>query len=614
LARDAAVRRSRLQQILAASQHFGNDATGDPLEHYLNRVLEAALHVFDINETSGFGTIRLLDPDGVLRAVAQQGRIKEECPVFNIRDQKGIIWWSVTRKCPVLVANPQERFPDLYVNVDPPYTERTISQVAIPLLDGPNVTGVLNIESKKANWSFSPTDVFDLTWIGRSLAHSIRVARQSGLAHEGQSMRMLNCASRAAIEPQPNWFELQESVRGWLGADQCRIWEFNELTHEFFGDGDHGLPRQRGFSRHVQETQVAVWLKDPGEAELDFLVWDNEKENWSHGAPNVKGRLPDGMHDETGTNIKFQLGIPIVFKDRCIGVVWFKFFQRSLSPPTSEKMRLAKGLAAQVGLILQMRRRHNDIAIESTDSQKLRTLHDNLFPSKAFKFCAGDGYVISRPCGDIGGDFYRQVELSDKATLFIVGDGVDHGITGACNMLPLITAFNSLSGEFLSPRHVLWRMNQVFDRQAKTKGGTAVCFVVDRSRDKPRIIVSSAGHPGLLHVSRSGTSYLPQEENRGFAIGWGDLQQFYDNLISEASYELSDGDVIVAFTDGVSEAGANGPMGEFGLDGITSRVTANRRGTPEKIAKEIESAICDHASELFDDYTIMALRIAINSE
>ena len=183
-------------------------------------------------------------------------------------------------------------------------------------------------------------------------------------------------------------------------------------------------------------------------------------------------------------------------------------------------------------------------------------------------------------------------------------------------MLPLLTAFTACTEkqQFLSPKPLLFRMDQLVDSQGTR--GTAICFVIDRSREaddpdteRPRLIVCSAGHPGLLVVLNEQAAYVPPKEGQGLPIGTG-YPAFYDNLLNEVSHELSVGDIIVAFTDGVLDAGQDGPMGAYGHRRLMSLVTRLQDREPEVIAKELERDVREHARHfLDDDYTIMVLKI-----
>ena len=609
LAQAIPLRLSRFAPIHRAAKSFPVAGDGNLLNEYLTTFLRTVIDSLGIS--SGFGSIYLLDRYGNLRKTAQLGNLPAQCQtVFSLDDCEGVISWAAIRMSPMLVDHPDKN--PFYVNIDPG-ADPTVSQLAVPLLVGETVIGVLNLESRDAEKRFTPDDAFDLCSAARYVALCMHVSRQTASAYEDRSTRMLNIASRAAEEQNPNGIqrELENHAREWMKADRCSIWEVDD-NGEFIDAQGTGAPRRGGYSDLVRSSCQAIWLQrpdDPG-ADAEYVFWDTELGQWQSGVPDW---TPTGLN---GDAVKNQLGLPVLFQGHCIAVGWFKFAGDRLPPPTITQMRLAEGLAAEIALILRMKLKHHEFDGQLTEKSRIREMQDTLFPSKELCCSGGRGYVISRPLGEIGGDFYRQIDIGEHATAFLVGDGEGHGITGACNMLPLLTAFTACTEkqQFLSPKPLLFRMDQLVDSQGTR--GTAICFVIDRSREaddpdteRPRLIVCSAGHPGLLVVLNEQAAYVPPKEGQGLPIGTG-YPAFYDNLLNEVSHELSVGDIIVAFTDGVLDAGQDGPMGAYGHRRLMSLVTRLQDREPEVIAKELERDVREHARHfLDDDYTIMVLKI-----
>ncbi len=187
----------------------------------------------------------------------------------------------------------------------------------------------------------------------------------------------------------------------------------------------------------------------------------------------------------------------------------------------------------------------------------------------------------------------------------------DHGLVGATAMLPLYTAFKiCCAPKFSSPVNTLRRMADLLEdaEDVDSVRGTAICFVVDCSRETPRLIVSSAAHPKIMFFRPGESGSLPEDDQIGFPFGVGQ-QLYYDNLLGEKRFDLKMGDILVAITDGVIDAGSK-EKGMFGADGIASSVLQVRGKGPEAIAFAIKAAMLKHCDNvLFDDYTILVIRI-----
>ncbi|MEK6258343.1 MAG: GAF domain-containing SpoIIE family protein phosphatase [Planctomycetota bacterium] len=599
----------RFENLHKAAKQFPASTSGTTLEDYLHSFLDAALDVCDIDEL-GFGTIYLLDDSDVLHKAAQRGPVVENAKTsFSVKQKEGVVSLAAARGTPLIVDHPATNLP-YYVSVDKPNTLPTTREVIVPLIVASKVIGVMNLESKQEQPKFNENDVFDLMAAGFRVASSIRVAEQMSKSHEHRNLRMLEIASRAIFQSEPT--DLREDLQAWAkeeyGADQCSIWQWSNVGHRFVPENRPDSPQPRGFSQLIQETRCTLWWSASVDPEaLDIQFWNNKDGQWGPAHSN-NSWLPEKVNAHLkDDDIAHQLGMPILFQDRCVGVVWFKFRDSAMIPPLPSHIRLAKGLTAEIGLILQLKQRHEEVGEEAAVEGGLQKLNTKLFPTGPFSFEGGDGYAILQSIGPIGGDFYEKVELKD-ATGFIVGDGEGHGLIGATAMLPLHTAFTICAKKFLSPQHTLWQMNDLLEG-VEHVAGTAICFVVDCSRETPRLIVSSAAHPKMMIFRPGQSESLPKGGQEGFQIGVG-RQMYYDNLLDESRFDLEVGDTLVAVTDGVIEAGEKGEMGQFGADRISLSVLQARSKEPKAIALAIKDAMLKHCDNvLFDDYTILVIRI-----
>jgi serine phosphatase RsbU (regulator of sigma subunit) len=604
----ALVRIQRFECVHNAAKRLPPFQAGILPEQYLDLFLRAALTTLNL-EGDGIGSVYLLDDSRMLRKVAQRGPADEQCKTaFSVDRHEGVISWAVIRKSPLLVRDPAHRWGAYYHNIDGAEVPPTVQQLVVPLMIGTDVIGVINLESK--NHQFVPTDVFDVCRAAIYVAGALRVAEQTGLAFAHRSEKLLNIATRAAMEEEPSGLieSLQEWASGSTGAARCNIWPFDCERKCFFHDGSGDAPRRRGFSRFIQENHTVLWLKDAGQpADFNALKWNDSLQQWQSDISEFKYKwIPDGMNAASVTSAtRFHLGLPILFRDECCGVLWLKFAGQELAPPVPSLIRLARGVAAEIGLVLQMKERHREFITDRAVRSEVARLKGVLFPDGPFSFEGGEGYVIHRPKGDLGGDFYRYLSLP-RSTAFIVGDGVDHGIQGACNMLPLVAAFNAASKSFASPKHTLWQMGNFID--GLHSQGTAICFVIDCSRDKPRLVLSSAGDQKIVVVKKNDIVQLPRTKESGFTLGQGQ-GKYYDNLLEELTHELDPGDTLIVVTDGVLDAGVESEDGrKFGMDGVYSCLDSIRQG-PQKAAEAIEARMLEHCDSPHDDYTILVIVI-----
>lgn len=158
-----------------------------------------------------------------------------------------------------------------------------------------------------------------------------------------------------------------------------------------------------------------------------------------------------------------------------------------------------------------------------------------------------------QPAEECGGDWWTVAPLPGGRALVVVGDVTGHGISSAlitgaakatCELALHLTAAT------LTPSALLAMMNETLYRMARRKiMMTAVAAVIDPLARS--LTVANAGHPFPLLVRNSITHPILAEGPQ-----LGDAR---DVTYEDSRIELQSGDVLVCFTDGVTECeNANG--------------------------------------------------------
>ncbi|HAY37320.1 MAG TPA: hypothetical protein DCY57_10190, partial [Bacteroidetes bacterium] len=152
---------------------------------------------------------------------------------------------------------------------------------------------------------------------------------------------------------------------------------------------------------------------------------------------------------------------------------------------------------------------------------------------------------------EVGGDYYDFIELDDGRMALILGDVSGKGIQAAFFMTLVKGITQTLSRLYTSPAEVMRKLNHLFYQNAPN--GTfisAIYGVYDPSNRS--FVFSRAGHnPAIFYQAKKATASALIPE--GMAIGFTDSSMF-DSRIAETTVYLSEGDVMVFYTDGFSEA------------------------------------------------------------
>jgi len=184
---------------------------------------------------------------------------------------------------------------------------------------------------------------------------------------------------------------------------------------------------------------------------------------------------------------------------------------------------------------------------------------------------AGSLHVVNqyRPSGQVGGDFYCVLPLSETSVGIYVADVMGHGV-GAALMMSAINAMARIeSAKTANPVEFLQRMNRrlrrVISRREEVKFITALYLVVDTLDGSIRYSV--AGHQAPI-IIRAG-SHEAQVLGPSGKVGGPALMLFEDATFKMGEDVLAHGDRVLLFTDGLTEMpSAPGSEDDLELEGL----------------------------------------------
>jgi sigma-B regulation protein RsbU (phosphoserine phosphatase) len=199
----------------------------------------------------------------------------------------------------------------------------------------------------------------------------------------------------------------------------------------------------------------------------------------------------------------------------------------------------------------------------------------------------------------VGGDYY-DFEAEPNRVLMALGDVSGKG-TGAALLMTVLRASVRAHWADANPAEAMARINRtVYQNTPPNKYITF--FMAQLHPDGGRLAYVNAGHNPPLLVRQDGR--LETLEEGGMALGL-----FEDAAYDEGSAMLEPGDVLVVFSDGVTETW--NPQGdEFGEDGL-GRVVVEARALE---AAELERAVLrslesfEAGAKATDDRTILVLK------
>lgn len=207
----------------------------------------------------------------------------------------------------------------------------------------------------------------------------------------------------------------------------------------------------------------------------------------------------------------------------------------------------------------------------------------------------------SLPCRSIGGDFFEYFELPSGNFGFALGDVAGKGPPAALLTAAIQGMFGAHASSEGGPAETLTRVNQGLIRRSVQNRFATMAYGV-LSPDS-RLTYCNAGHNPPMLFTRS--SEVRRLEQGGLVLGLFPHAQF-----EEETLQLEPGDVLVVFSDGVSEAiDVHGE--EFGDDRIVACVASNRHLEPAALLDHLLAAVRQFSEGTLqrDDVTALILRV-----
>lgn len=202
----------------------------------------------------------------------------------------------------------------------------------------------------------------------------------------------------------------------------------------------------------------------------------------------------------------------------------------------------------------------------------------------------------------VAGDFYDAFELEDGSFVTVIADVSDKGAPAALFMAIARTLIRSHAASGLDAVDTVRRTNDLLLADAEASG-MFVTLYYSRFWSDGRSVHVNAGHnPPLIYRTQT-------QDVQFFAVGGRALGWFPDNPVTSTDLRLQSGDVIVYYTDGLTDAeNPHGvPYGEHRLAEVVQRVAQlDALQIREAILRDVER-FCD-GNPPFDDLTMMVVK------
>ncbi len=235
----------------------------------------------------------------------------------------------------------------------------------------------------------------------------------------------------------------------------------------------------------------------------------------------------------------------------------------------------------------------------SRDYEEARLIQRALLPATMPTMAGCQVAARWTPAAGIGGDCYDVLRFSDTRVAVSIADVVGKGLPAALLMSNLQAAVRAFATPAAEPHDVCSAVNRLLCRNIASGKFVTFCYVVvDLAAGV--LTYANAGHnPPLLiradgHVDHLGTTGLVL----GVSPDW---------TYTTGRMDFADGDRLICFTDGLSEARSTTDE-EFGEDQLAALAVATPRGSANGLAAALTQAVLDWTgNQVQDDATLIVV-------
>ena len=388
-----------------------------------------------------------------------------------------------------------------------------------------------------------------------------------------------------------------------VGVKSCAVYLW---TSDLFRPAQaYGIPK---------EAMPVLWGRNFASGDFPLLDTVRERGQTIVGLLNLFG-LDDWRNpqmpvteEETifalETGERLLIGFPLAIKQDFYGVM--------LVEETSEahrfrrkRIEIINGIAQQVALAIQNEHLQQEMLARERLEHEVhlaRQIQQAFLPEYLPVFPNWELAACWQTARQVGGDFYDVFELPDGRLGLLIADVSDKGIPAALFMALTRTLVRAVVYDVPSPAEALRRVNDLIipdNRQGMFV--TAVYAVL--SLQTGELIYANAGHNPPLFVLDGGR-VIERLSRTGMALGVE-----AGTLIEERKIRLSPGDLLLLYTDGLTEAFT--PEGEpYGEERVCDLIKSNPAASVQALLNALEASIADFlgGQPASDDLTMLAAK------
>ncbi len=507
--------------------------------------------------------------------------------IFNRELGQGVVGWVAKYREPVIV-NDAVNDPRVDPEVEKLGNITIRSVLTVPLIGKGQMIGVIEAINKTSG-GFTDADLDILTGLANQIAVAI------------DNAALYRAVKREALE-RNLLYEIGKKLSSSLGLDEVLQEILSSLKQVvdygaggiFLVDSDKNEIRSVYTVGYDPEREPKVHLK-VGQGLVGHVA--------TSGEPVI---VPDVSVDNRYLSVrpttKSEIVVPMRLDERVIGV--FNLESDVLNAYGDHHVSLLSAFASQAAISIERARLHEKLLSSQKLEQQLdiaREIQLSFLPTTNPNIPGYDVTGRNVSSGQVGGDYYDFIRIVDNHTGIAIGDVSGKGVPAALIMASFRASVIAEIRNNYSIRTICTKVNNLLCESLKPGNFvTAVYGVLD---SKNHILTfANCGHDLPILLRDSGeTEYLKE--------GGQVLGITRDAVYEERPLFLNRGDIVVLYTDGVTEV-FDSQGRQFGIERLIGAVRENRNKTCDEIQDAVYDAVKRFASpqHVFDDLTMIVLK------
>jgi sigma-B regulation protein RsbU (phosphoserine phosphatase) len=303
---------------------------------------------------------------------------------------------------------------------------------------------------------------------------------------------------------------------------------------------------------------------------------------------HTDARFESGFDEIFGYRTRSLLAMPVRARTgRVIGVL--ELLNKRAGSFNSADIELVEGISSHAAIALENAQLHKASLQRQRVEQELRlarTIHQGLLPEGGPSIEGFEVAVRHDACSHVGGDLYDFIRLAPGAHLFLIADVEGRGAPAALAAATIHATLHTLADNVRSIESIAAQLNERV--RTSTHGErhmSAFLGLIDVPGRTLHYI--NAGHPPPVVLGRSGAAPLSE----GGAL----MGAFAGVSFRRGTRRLEQGDVILGYTDGITESTGLGGGG-YGLERLIMVAAARSGQSAREVVDAVYGDVEAHAS------------------